>query len=155
MKQSFNFLRASPSIAKTGSTRVAQSAGPGLETFFYQFGFLFESIVTPWGHFWRPCDAAFRSKNRLWRPRCPMTPHHRNLLTLLGPFWEPRNHQKYIERTSQMIKTTSQDKPCSKRPLKVHPKRTTHWGLELCKIGSNHILAQITDSYFLLPKIST
>ena len=72
------------------SIRFAQSAGP----VFYCFGSLFESIVTPWGHFWRPWDAAFRSKNILGRPRCPMTPQHRNKITLLDPFWDPKNHKK-------------------------------------------------------------
>ena len=76
------------------SIRFAQSAGP----VFYRFGSLFESIVTPWGHFWRPWEAAFRSKNRLWRPRCLMNPQHRNKTTLLDTFWDPKNH-KQVTRT--------------------------------------------------------
>ena len=82
--------------SSTTSIQPASRSPPGQvwRQFFYHFGSLFESIVTPWGHFGRPWDVAFRSKNWLWRPRCTMTPQHRNKTTLLDPFWDPQNHKK-------------------------------------------------------------
>ena len=95
------------SLKLAGSTRTSMFIQPASRSppgqvwkhLFYHFGSLFESIVTPWGHFWRSWDAAFRFKNRLWRQRCPMTPQHRNLLILLDPFCDPKNHFKKVTGT--------------------------------------------------------
>ena len=70
------------------SIRFAQSAGLVL----YQLGLHFESIRL------QILRCSFQVQKLTLAPRCTMTPQHRNKLTLLDPFWDPKNHKK-VTRT--------------------------------------------------------
>ena len=96
--EAFPMFRISICVVKDFIQPASRSPpGQVWRQFFYHVGSLFESIVTPWGHFGRPWDVAFRSKNWLWRPRCTMTPQHRNKTTLLHQFGTPKIIKKWPE----------------------------------------------------------
>ena len=80
------------------SIHFAQSAGPG-SVYHIAHWLPFRANCNSLGSLLEPLRCSFQVQNRLGRPRCPMNPQHRNKLTLLDPFWDPKSHKK-VTRTS-------------------------------------------------------